>query len=160
MNTENKLETMRHSAPHVMAEAVLSLFPDAKFGIGPAIEDGFYYDFDLPRSLSPEDLPVIEQKMAEIIKADRPFTHRELSKKEAEELFAHQPYKVELLKEIPDDKVTVYRQGDFVDVCRGPHLKSTGEIKVFKLLSIAGAYWRGSEQNPMLQSMSIMMKKK
>ncbi len=151
MNTENKLETMRHSASHVMAEAILSLFPDAKFGIGPAIEDGFYYDFDLPRSLSPEDLPVIEEKMAEIIKADRPFTHRELSKKEAEELFAHQPYKVELLKEISDDKVTVYQQGNFIDLCRGPHLKSTGEIKAFRLLNIAGAYWRGSEQNPMLQ---------
>jgi threonyl-tRNA synthetase len=151
MNAENKLETMRHSASHVMAEAVLSLFPDVKFGIGPAIEDGFYYDFDLPRSLTPEDLPVIERKMADIIKDDRPFTHRELSKQEAEKLFAHQPYKVELLQEIPDEKVTVYQQGDFIDLCRGPHLKSTGEIKAFKLLNIAGAYWRGSEQNAMLQ---------
>jgi threonyl-tRNA synthetase len=151
MNSENKLETMRHSASHVMAEAVLSLFPDVKFGIGPAIEDGFYYDFDLPRSLTPEDLPVIEQKMAEIIKAEQPFTHKEISKKEAEKVFAHQPYKIELLHDIPDDKVTIYQQGDFIDLCRGPHVKSTGEIKAFKLLTIAGAYWRGSEHNPMLQ---------
>jgi threonyl-tRNA synthetase len=151
MNADNKLETMRHSASHVMAGAVLSLFPEAKFGIGPAIEDGFYYDFDLPRSLTPEDLPVIEQKMAEIIKANIPFTHKELAKKEAEKLFACQPYKLELLRDLPDDQVTVYQQGDFVDLCRGPHVKSTGEIKAFKLLSIAGAYWRGSEKNPMLQ---------
>jgi threonyl-tRNA synthetase len=151
MNADNKLETMRHSASHVMAEAVQALFPDVKFGIGPSIEDGFYYDFDLPRSLSPEDLPLIEQKMAEIIKANRPFNHREISKKEAEKLFGHQPYKMELLHEIPDEKVTVYQQGDFIDLCRGPHVKSTGEIKAFKLLNIAGAYWRGDEHNPMLQ---------
>jgi len=142
---------MRHSASHVMAEAVQSLFPDAKFAIGPAIEDGFYYDFDLPRSLSPEDLPVIEKKMGEIIKADLPFVHKELTKKEALKLFAAQPYKLELIKEIPDEKVGVYEQGKFVDLCRGPHVASTGEIKAFKLMSIAGAYWRGDEHNAMLQ---------
>jgi threonyl-tRNA synthetase len=151
MNTENKLETMRHSASHVMAEAVLSLFPDVKFGIGPAIEDGFYYDFGLPRSLTTEDLPIIERKMADIIKSDRPFTHKDISKKDAEKLFAHQPYKMELLRELPEDKVTIYQQGDFTDLCRGPHVKSTGEIKAFKLLSIAGAYWHGDEHNVMLQ---------
>ncbi|HUT67103.1 MAG TPA: threonine--tRNA ligase [Dehalococcoidales bacterium] len=151
MNTENKLETMRHSASHVMAEAVLSIFPDAKFGIGPAIEDGFYYDFDLPRSLTPDDLPVIEKKMGEIIKANLPFTHRELGKEEAKKLFASQPYKLELIEEIADDKVGIYEQGNFVDLCRGPHINSTGEIKVFKLTNIAGAYWRGNEHNPMLQ---------
>jgi threonyl-tRNA synthetase len=151
MNPENKIETMRHSASHVMAEAVLSIFPDVKFGIGPAIEDGFYYDFELPRSLAPEDLPLIEQKMAEIIQADRPFTHKDLSKKDAGKVFAHQPYKIELLNEIPEEKVTIYQQGDFTDLCRGPHVKSTGDIKSFKLLNIAGAYWRGSEKNPMLQ---------
>ena len=129
---------MRHSASHVMAEAVLSLFPDAKFAIGPAIEDGFYYDFDLPRSLTPEDLPVIEKKMGEIIKADLPFTRKELTKKEAKKLFAAQPYKLELIEEIPDEKVGVYEQGKFVDLCRGPHVASTGEIKAFKLMSIAG----------------------
>jgi threonyl-tRNA synthetase len=151
MNEQEKLEIMRHSASHVMAEAVQSLFPDAKFAIGPAIEDGFYYDFDLPRSLSPEDLPVIEKKMGEIIKADLPFVHKELTKKEALKLFAAQPYKLELIKEIPDEKVGVYEQGKFVDLCRGPHVASTGEIKAFKLMSIAGAYWRGDEHNAMLQ---------
>ena len=151
MNAENKLETMRHSASHVLAEAVLSMFPDAKFGIGPAIEDGFYYDFDLPRSLTPDDLPVIEEKMGEIIKADLPFTYKELTKEEAKKLFASQPYKLELIDEIPDDKVGVYEQGGFVDLCRGPHVNSTGEIKAFKLSNIAGAYWRGNERFPMLQ---------
>ncbi len=148
---EERLERMRHSAAHVMAEAVLSLFPEAKFGIGPAIENGFYYDFDLPRSLSPDDLPKIEQKMAEIIAADEPFIQDEISKDEARRLFSSQPYKLELLEEIPDEKVSIYRQGGFVDLCRGPHVSSTGEIKAFKLLNIAGAYWRGDEHRPMLQ---------
>jgi threonyl-tRNA synthetase len=151
VNAENQLETMRHSASHVMAEAVLSIFPDAKFGIGPSIEDGFYYDFDLPRTLTPEDLPVIEEKMREIIKADLPFKHREINKAEAKKLFASQPYKLELIDEIADEKVGVYEQGNFVDLCRGPHVKSTGEIKAFKLTNIAGAYWRGNERFPMLQ---------
>jgi threonyl-tRNA synthetase len=142
---------MRHSASHVMAEAVLSIFPDAKFGIGPAIEDGFYYDFDLPRTLTPEDLPVIEQKMKEIIKSSVPFEYRELTKDEARKLFVDQPYKLELIDEIADDKVGIYEQGNFVDLCRGPHVASTNEIKAFKLTSIAGAYWRGDEHNPMLQ---------
>ncbi len=145
------METIRHSASHVMAEAVLSIFPDAKFGIGPAIEDGFYYDFELPRTLTPEDLPVIEAKMGEIIKADLPFSYKELSKDEARELFATQPYKLELIDEIEDDKVGIYEQGNFIDLCRGPHVSSTGEINAFKLNSIAGAYWRGDEHNTMLQ---------
>jgi threonyl-tRNA synthetase len=151
VSTEHNLDTMRHSASHVMAEAILSIFPEAKFAIGPAIEDGFYYDFELPRPLSPEDLPVIEKKMAEIIKADLPFTHREITKDEAKKLFAAQPYKLELIEEITDDRVGIYEQGEFTDLCRGPHVKSTGEIKAFKLTSIAGAYWRGDEHNPMLQ---------
>jgi threonyl-tRNA synthetase len=134
-----------------MAEAVLSIFPEAKFGIGPAIEDGFYYDFDLPRSLTVDDLPVIEAKMREIVKANVPFTHEEVTKKKAQALFAAQPYKLELIDEIPDAKVSLYREGDFLDLCRGPHVGSTGEIKAFKLLSIAGAYWRGDERRPMLQ---------
>jgi len=142
---------MRHSASHVIAEAVLSIFPDAKFAIGPAIEDGFYYDFDLPRSLTPEDLPIIEKKMAEIIKANLPFKHREISKAEAKKLFAKQPYKLELIEELPDDKVGIYEQGNFIDLCKGPHVNTTGEIKAFKLTSIAGAYWRGDEHNAMLQ---------
>jgi threonyl-tRNA synthetase len=151
MSQEHELDTMRHSASHVMAEAILSIFPDAKFAIGPAIEDGFYYDFDLPRPLTPEDLPVIEEKMKEIIKANAPFKHREISKTEAKKLFATQPYKLELIEELPDDKVGIYEQSNFIDLCRGPHVDSTGEIKAFKLTSIAGAYWRGDEHKPMLQ---------
>jgi threonyl-tRNA synthetase len=151
MNEAEKLEIMRHSASHVMAEAILSMFPDAKFAIGPAIENGFYYDFELPRSLSPDDLPVIENKMSEIIKANLPFTRKELTKEEAKKLFANQPYKLELIEDIADEKVGIYQQGKFVDLCRGPHISSTGEIKAFKLMSIAGAYWRGDEHNAMLQ---------
>ena len=134
-----------------MAEAILSIFPDAKFAIGPAIEDGFYYDFDLPRPLTPEDLPAIENKMGEIVKANLPFKHKEITKKEAKKLFARQQYKLELIEEIADDKVGIYEQGNFTDLCRGPHVKTTGEIKTFKLTSIAGAYWRGDEHNAMLQ---------
>ncbi|MFA5317509.1 MAG: threonine--tRNA ligase [Dehalococcoidales bacterium] len=148
---QNKLETMRHSAAHIMAEAVLSLFPEAKFGIGPSIEDGFYYDFDLPRSLTPDDLPVIEEKMMAIIAAGSPFVKEEVTRQEAAGLFADQPYKLELLDEISDETVSTYRQGGFVDLCRGPHLDNTSEIGAFKLLSIAGAYWRGDEHRPMLQ---------
>ena len=151
MSEDEKLELMRHSASHVMAEAVQSIFPDAKFGIGPAIKDGFYYDFDLPRSLTPDDLPLIEAKMRDIIAADEPFSRREVSREEARRIFASQPYKLELISELPDEKVSVYQQGSFVDMCRGPHVSSTGEIKAFKLLSVAGAYWRGDEQKPMLQ---------
>jgi len=146
-----KLEKMRHSAAHVLAEAVLSIFPDAKFGIGPATQDGFYYDFDLPRPLTPDDLPLIEAKMNEIIASNLPFTREEVTKEEARSVFAAQPYKLELIEEIPDEKVGLYRQGSFLDLCRGPHVSSTKEIKAFKLLSIAGAYWRGDEHRPMLQ---------
>jgi threonyl-tRNA synthetase len=141
IDKEGKLETMRHSAAHIMAEAVQSIFPDAKFGIGPAIENGFYYDFDLPRSLTPEDLPIIEAKMREIIASDTPFVREDVTKEEARRLFATQPYKLELIDEIPDEKVSLYRQGSFIDLCRGPHVGSAGEIKAFKLVSIAGAYW-------------------
>ncbi len=150
---EANLEVMRHSAAHVMAEAVQSIVPDVKFGIGPAIENGFYYDFDLPRPLTPDDLPLIEARMTEIIASDAPFTQEEVTKEEARRLFAAQPYKLELIDELPDEKISVYRQGSFVDLCRGPHLKSTREIPggAFKLDKVAGAYWRGSEKNPMLQ---------
>ncbi|TET18340.1 MAG: threonine--tRNA ligase [Dehalococcoidia bacterium] len=151
MTEDEKLGIMRHSAAHVLAEAVQSIFPDAKFGIGPAIENGFYYDFDLPRSLAPDDLPLIETKMSEIIASNVPFVRQEVTKQEARQIFAAQPYKLELIDEIPDEKVSLYRQGSFVDLCRGPHVSSTGEIKAFKLVSIAGAYWRGDEHQPMLQ---------
>ncbi|MFC1978446.1 threonine--tRNA ligase [Chloroflexota bacterium] len=145
------LEAMRHSASHVMAEAVKSMFGDAKFGIGPATDDGFYYDFDLPRTLTPDDLAIIEAKMAEIIVSNASFAYDEITKDEAKKLFAGQPYKLELIDELPDKKVSIYLQGDFVDLCKGPHVESTGQIKAFKLLNIAGAYWRGDEKNPMLQ---------
>lgn len=143
----------RHSASHVMAHAVKSLFPDAKLAIGPPIEDGFYYDFDLPQSLTPDVLAKIEERMEEIIAQDLPFVRGEMSRAGAMELFKHldEPYKLELLEEIEDDIVSVYREGDFVDLCRGPHMESTGQIKVFKLLSVAGSYWRGNERNKMLQ---------
>jgi threonyl-tRNA synthetase len=148
---EDKLEIMRHSASHVMAEAVQSIFPDAKFGIGPAIEAGFYYDFDLPRPLNPDDLSLIENKMKEIIAANGPFTRKEVTKEEARRVFAAQPYKLELIDELPDVKVSLYQQGSFLDLCRGPHVNATGEIKAFKLINVAGAYWRGDEHRPMLQ---------
>jgi len=145
------LEKMRHSAAHVMAEVVGSLFPDAKFGIGPSIENGFYYDFELPRPLTLDDLPTIADKMKEIIAQNVPFIREEVTKEEAHRIFAKQPYKLELIDELPDEKVSIYKQGSFTDLCRGPHVASTGDITVFKLTHIAGAYWRGDENRPMLQ---------
>ncbi|MGD0765867.1 MAG: threonine--tRNA ligase [Dehalococcoidia bacterium] len=148
---DERLHRMRHSASHIMAEAVLSLFPEAKFAIGPAIENGFYYDFDLPRSLTPEDLAVIEERMRQSVAANRPFSREEVAKEEARRLFAEQPYKLELIDDIEGEKVSLYRHGSFVDLCAGPHVGSTGEVKAFKLTSVAGAYWRGDERRPMLQ---------
>ncbi|MDO8635765.1 MAG: threonine--tRNA ligase [Dehalococcoidia bacterium] len=142
---------MRHSAAHVMAEVVQAMFPGAKFGIGPTIDDGFYYDFELPRPLVPDDLPAIEAKMRDIITANHIFQREDVEKEKARQLFASQPYKLELIDELPDGKVTVYRQGSFTDLCRGPHVDSTGNIGPFKLTSIAGAYWRGDEHRTMLQ---------
>ena len=146
-------EIFRHSTSHIMAQAVKELFPEAKFAIGPAIKDGFYYDFEISRSFTPEDLIAIEKKMKEIIEKDLPFKKTEITKKEAEKIFAEKDaiYKLELLNDITDDKVSLYKQGDFTDLCRGPHIPSTKKLKAFKLLSVAGAYWRGSEKNKMLQ---------
>jgi threonyl-tRNA synthetase len=148
---EDRLYRMRHSASHIMAEAVLSMFPDARFAIGPPIESGFYYDFELPRSLTMDDLAVIEERMRQSIAADRPFEHSRVPKDEARRLFAGQPYKVELIDGIEDETVSLYRHGPFLDLCEGPHVESTGQVKAFKLTGIAGAYWRGDERNPMLQ---------
>jgi len=147
------LATLRHSTSHVMAQAVKMLWPDAKLGIGPSIEDGFYYDFDKPDPFVPEDLERIEEKMHEIVRKNYKFESREMNKEEALKFFKKlgETYKAELIKEIPGDKVTIYKDGDFVDLCRGPHVESTGKVKAFKLLSIAGAYWHGIETNPMLQ---------
>jgi len=150
-NKEERLEAIRHSASHVMAEAVFLLFPEVKFGIGPATSDGFYYDFDLPRTLNPDDLQIIEDKMKELITGRSTFIRTEIPREEALKLFSSQPYKIELIKEVPDERVSIYRQGSFVDFCRGPHVESTSDIKAFKLLSTAGAYWRGDEKRPMLQ---------
>ncbi|MHB0913614.1 MAG: threonine--tRNA ligase [Armatimonadota bacterium] len=145
------LTILRHSAAHVLAQAVKEMYPDVKLGIGPAIEDGFYYDFDYPESFTPEGLEKIEERMRAIISTNLSFTRREVSRSEAEELFADEPYKLELIREIPDATLSIYQQGDFVDLCRGPHVSYTKQIKAVKLLSVAGAYWRGSEKNPMLQ---------
>jgi threonyl-tRNA synthetase len=147
------LATLRHSTSHVMAQAVKRLFPDVKVAIGPAIEDGFYYDFAKAEPFTPEDLARIEQVMAEIVKADLPFERKELSRAEAIGLFRErgERFKVEIIEGIDAERVSLYTQGDFVDLCRGPHVKRTGEIKAFKLLSSSGAYWRGDEKNPMLQ---------
>ncbi|MGB2962245.1 MAG: threonine--tRNA ligase [Candidatus Omnitrophota bacterium] len=152
--TDEKLQKIRHSASHVMADAVKKLFPGAKLGIGPAIEDGFYYDFDCEETFTPEDLPRIEKEMAKIIKENIPFREKKLSKKEAEKLFREkgETYKLELLKGLEqEEEITVFEHGNFADLCKGPHASSTGEIGAFKLLSVAGAYWRGIETNPMLQ---------
>jgi threonyl-tRNA synthetase len=137
-----------------MAKAVKQLWPETKLAIGPSIEDGFYYDFDKKEPFTDEDLVNIEKKMFEIIKKDEAFVRQEISKQEAQDLFGKlkEDYKVELIRDIPDAKVSVYKTGeDFIDLCRGPHVDSTGQIKIFKLLSVAGAYWHGIETNPMLQ---------
>jgi threonyl-tRNA synthetase len=150
---EEGLSILRHSTSHIMAEAVGQLYPSVKYGIGPAIEDGFYYDFDLPESLSEEDLPKIEARMREIIQHDQPFHHRTMTKEEAKAFFSdrNQEWKVELVEELEDQSPTVYQIGEFSDLCRGPHVPSTGKIRAFKLLSVAGAYWKGDERNKMLQ---------
>ncbi|MBI2842439.1 MAG: threonine--tRNA ligase [Armatimonadetes bacterium] len=150
-DSDNNLDVIRHSAAHVMAHAVQNLFPGVKIAIGPPIEDGFYYDFDKPEPFTPDDLERIEEEMAKIKAADTPFVRREVTRAEAEKTFGDQPYKLELIREIPEEVSTVYEEDGFVDWCRGPHVESTGKIGAFKLLSIAGAYWRGDERNPMLQ---------
>jgi threonyl-tRNA synthetase len=148
------LDVLRHSTSHVMAYAVTTLFPGTKVTIGPPIEDGFYYDFDSPQPFSPEDLESIEGKMGEIISQDYPFDREEWEREKAIEFFRDRGecYKVELIEEIPEgEAISIYRCGDFIDLCEGPHLPSTGRINAYKLTSIAGAYWRGDENNPMLQ---------
>ena len=173
------LQCMRHSAAHVMAEAIQDMFPDAKFAIGPAIEDGFYYDFELPRPLTPDDFPEIEQRMAKIIAGKYPFVRHFWSRLKALEYFRSkvQSYKVEILENLSDEgqsnaykqqndfpelcrvqeggdwpgEVTIYQQHNFLDLCRGPHVEHTGQIGPFKLMRVAGAYWRGDENRPVLQ---------
>ena len=149
-----ELERLRHSTAHVMAAAVRRLFDDVKFDIGPATDDGFYYDFDLPKRLSPEDFPAIEKEMRRIVDEAHSFEEIEVSREEAARIFQDlgQGYKLERLDEIPEgERITLYKCGDFVDLCRGPHLESTGKIRAFKLSSVAGSYFHGIETNPMLQ---------
>ncbi len=150
---EEAREVYRHTAAHVMAQAVMELYPETKLAIGPAIHDGFYYDFDIPVRITPDDLPRIEERMREIVGRNTPLIREVWSKEDALRYFKDQgqDYKVEILEEMGEETVTVYRQGGFVDLCRGPHLPSTGMLKNFKLLSLAGAYWRGDEARPMLQ---------
>ena len=147
------LQVFWHSASHIMAHAIKLVYPDAQLGIGPAIDRGFYYDFRLDSHLTPDDLAVIEAKMSDIVKADQPFQRKILSKREAIDLFTerNEPFKVELLQEIDDETISVYENGSFVDLCRGPHVPSTKLISHWKLLSLAGAYWRGDERNAVLQ---------
>jgi threonyl-tRNA synthetase len=152
-DSQDGISILRHSTSHVMAAAVGRLYPGVKYGIGPAIDEGFYYDFDLPETLSEEDLQRIETQMQQIIEQDQAFLRRSMSREEAKAFFSarNQEWKVELVEELEDDSPTVYEVGEFSDLCRGPHLPSTGKIKAFKLLSVAGAYWKGNERNRMLQ---------
>ena len=146
--------TLRHTASHVMAQAVKRLWPEAKLAIGPAIDKGFYYDIDMEHTLTPEDLGKIEKEMSRIVKENLPITKSVMSRQEAIEFFKskNEDYKVELIEDLPEDAViSCYAQGDFIDLCAGPHVASTGKVKAFKLQSIAGAYWRGDEKNKMLQ---------
>ena len=144
-----KLETLRHSTSHVMAYAVKQLFPDVKLAIGPSIEDGFYYDFDTKYTFKPEDLKNIERKMHDIIKQDLKFKKIKVSKQKAKQMLKKEPYKLELLKELKEP--TFYQIGDFIDLCKGPHVKSTKDVKAYRLMKIAGAYWKGSAENKQLQ---------
>ncbi len=150
---EDALGILRHSAAHLMANAMRRLYPEIHFGVGPAIENGFYYDTDnVEKAISQEDLPKIEEEMMKIVKENNPIVRKVVTREEALEMFKGDPYKIELINELPEDEeITVYNQGDFVDLCRGIHVPSTGRIQVFKLLSVAGAYWRGDSNNHMMQ---------
>jgi len=149
-NRDKAISILNHSTSHIMAEAIKKVFPDAKFAIGPSIKDGFYYDFETKKNVSAEDLRLIEKEMKRIIKEDNRFEKSEVSKEKAKKLFKGNPYKIELINDIEGNKVSIYTSGDFTDLCSGPHIPSTGKVKAFKLLSVAGAYWRGDEKNKML----------
>src|SRR5918911_2851479 len=144
------LEVLRHSTAHTMAQAILEIYPGSKLTLGPPIENGFFYDIEVAGRLTDEDLPRIEERMREIVARDLPIEREEVSKAEAEALYEDNPYKTEIIEALEDGDITVYRQGDFFDLCRGPHVSSTGRLGAFKLQNIAGAYWRGDEKNPML----------
>ena len=147
---EKSLDVLNHSTSHVMAGAIKKIYPDAKFAIGPSIKNGFYYDFEINKVVSPEDLKIIEDEMKKIISSNQTYERKEITKEEAKKIFKGNPYKTELIEGINDEYVSIYQTGDFIDLCSGPHILSTGRIGAFKLLSIAGAYWRGDEKNKML----------
>ncbi len=147
---EKSLDILNHSTAHLMAAAIKKIYPEAIFAIGPSIKNGFYYDFELEGNIGPDDLPVIEKQMKKMIGGNHAFLREEISKKRAMEIFEDNPFKLELISEIPEKSVSIYRTGDFTDLCIGPHVPSTSRIEAFKLLSIAGAYWRGDENNKML----------
>jgi len=155
VSSKEGLSILRHSISHVMAQAVQDVFKGAKVTIGPSIEDGFYYDFECAETFTLDDFEKIEKRMRQIVDADHPFVREEMTRKKAVELFAQkgEDYKVELIHDLPEDVdvVSIYKDGDYIDLCRGPHIPRTGRIKAFKLLSVAGAYWRGDERNKMLQ---------
>ena len=144
------LEVLRHSTAHAMAQAIVELYPGSKLTLGPPIENGFFYDIEVAGRLTDEDLPRIEERMREIVDRDLPIEREEISKAEAEDLYVDNPYKTEIVEALEDGEISVYKQGDFFDLCRGPHVPSTGRLGAFKLQNIAGAYWRGDEKNPML----------
>jgi len=152
LESDEGLEILRHSTSHVMAMAVREIFPGVKVTIGPAIDNGFYYDFDTDRPFKVDDLPLIEEKMKQIIKENHSFNRVEMSKDEAVDLFKSEGenYKVEIIEDLGDERISLYTQGSFTDLCRGPHIPATGRIKAFKLTKVAGAYWRGDEKRPML----------
>ncbi|MCK5567600.1 MAG: threonine--tRNA ligase, partial [Actinomycetia bacterium] len=147
---DKSLDILNHSTAHLMAAAIKKIYPEARFAIGPSIKNGFYYDFEIKGNISPDDLPVIEKQMKRLVGGNHVFSREEVTKKEAREIFKDNPFKLELISEIPDETISIYSTGDFTDLCIGPHIPSTSRIKAFKLLSIAGAYWRGNEKNQML----------
>jgi threonyl-tRNA synthetase len=152
MKNEIQIETLRHSTAHVMAAAVCRIYDDVKLDIGPSVEDGFYYDFDLPERITPEDFEKIEAEMRKIVGEDLPFERVEVSRDEAQKMLDGQTYKLERLADVPEgEAISFYKCGDFFDLCRGPHVESTGKLRAFKLLNVAGSYYRGKETNPMLQ---------
>jgi threonyl-tRNA synthetase len=150
IDSSEGLEVLRHSTAHAMAQAIVELYPGSKLTIGPPIENGFFYDIEVAGRLTDEDLPRIEERMREIVDRDLPIQCEEVSKAEAEDLYVNNPYKTEIIEGLEDGEISVYRQGDFFDLCSGPHVPSTGKLGAFKLQNIAGAYWRGDEKNPML----------
>ena len=151
MSDMERLQTLRHSASHILAQAVLRLFPDARLAIGPAIDTGFYYDFDVEKAFTQEQLDEIEKEMKKIVKERYRIERFELPRDQALEMMRDQPYKLELIRDLPEDAaISFYKQDDFTDLCAGPHVDHTGRVKAYKLLSATGAYWRGDSKNKML----------